>query len=500
VTKNGLAAALCLLVLILEGDAAAARPQFFVFDNGVGRGSWTPEQQAKTVKELGYDGISYNYTTPEDLAKWQKALGDQGLKLFGLYVYTWFDKTPNYDPRLPEAIRMLKGSDTVLWITVREAQVKGDHDAEAVRLVQGIADLARESGVRVALYGHANFYVENGADAARIAAKANRPNLGPSINLCHEFMSGAGDRLDETLKNVAPLATLVSINGLDVASKEYVMRLDRGDFDVTAYLAKLQAAGYAGPIGLQCYNVKGDVRENLAANIATWRRMAGQLEERSSSAAPQNTLTAAERAAGWRLLFDGKTTSGWRGFQKKTFPADGWVVEHGTLKGLGRKGGDILSTATFTDFEFAWEWRLSFQGNSGVKYFVDEARGNATGAIGHEYQMIDDENYALEPLTAKQKTGGWYDVLPPLPAAARPVGEWNQSRILVRGKDVEHWLNGTLTAKFVTDSPESLAGIAASKFKDVPGYADKITTPVLLQDHNTVVWFRNLKVRELTAR
>ena len=138
--------ALCLLVALFVGDAAAARPQFFVFDNGVGRGSWTPEQQAKTVKELGYDGISYNYTNPEDLARWQKALGEQGLKLFGLYVYTWFDKSPQYDPRLPEAIKLLKGTDTVLWITIREAQVKGDHDAEAVDA--GAADRRPRAGER----------------------------------------------------------------------------------------------------------------------------------------------------------------------------------------------------------------------------------------------------------------------------------------------------------------------------------------------------------------
>ena len=488
------------LVLVVAAQAFAQPDvdnRFFVFDNGVGRGSWTPEQQARTVKELGYDGISYNYTNPEDLAAWQKALGAQGLKLFGLYVYTWFDKVPNYDARLPEAIKLLKGTETVLWITVREAQVKGDHDAEAVKLVQGIADLAQQSGVRVALYGHAGFYVENGADSARIAAKANRPNLGASINLCHEFRSGAASRIDETLKSVAPKSTLVSINGIDTVSKVYEMRLDQGDYDVVAYVAKLRAAGYKGPIGLQCYNVKGDTRENLAANIATWRRMSGQLAQRSPSAPPQNTLTAAEKAAGWKLLFDGKTTVGWRGFQKPAFPAEGWVVEDGTLKGMGTKGGDILTTEKFTDFEFTWEWRLAFQGNSGVKYFVTENRANTTGAIGHEYQMIDDENYNVEPLGPKQKTGGFYDVIPPLAAAARPVGEWNQSRIVVRGKNVEHWLNGTLTSKYVTDSPETLAGVANSKFKDVPGFADKIATPILLQDHNTVAWFRNLKIREL---
>jgi hypothetical protein len=213
-----------------------------------------------------------------------------------------------------------------------------------------------------------------------------------------------------------------------------------------------------------------------------------------------NTLSAEERAAGWTLLFDGATTAGWRGFQKPAFPAGGWAVEDGTLKCLGQKGGDILTTAAFTDFEFIWEWKLSPKGNTGVKYFVDERRGNATGAIGHEYQIIDDEGYDAEPLSAKQKTGGWYDVMPPKAAAAKPIGQWNQSRILVRGTRVEHWLNGALVAQYDTVSAESAAGIAASKFKDVPGYADKIATPILLQDHSTVAWFRNLKIRPLAAR
>ena len=212
-----------------------------------------------------------------------------------------------------------------------------------------------------------------------------------------------------------------------------------------------------------------------------------------------NTLTPEERAAGWTLLFDGKTTAGWRGFQKPAFPADGWAVEDGTLKCLGRKGGDILTTATFTDFEFAWEWKLSPKANTGVKYFVDEKRGNATGAIGHEYQIIDDSGYDVEPLSAKQKTGAWYDVMPPETIPTRPIGEWNLSRLIVRGTHVEHWLNGKLVVQYETDSAESAAGIAASKFKEVPGYADKIPTPILLQDHNTLAWFRNLKIRGLPA-
>jgi hypothetical protein len=225
----------------------------------------------------------------------------------------------------------------------------------------------------------------------------------------------------------------------------------------------------------------------------------GLLVTAAASTQAPNTLSPAERAAGWTLLFDGKTTAGWRGFRTPAFPAEGWVVEDGTLKCLGQKGGDLLTSATFTDFELAWEWKLSPKGNTGVKYFVDERRGNATGAIGHEYQIIDDEGYDAEPLSAKQKTGGWYDVMPPKAAAAKPIGQWNQSRLIVRGTHVEHWLNGTLVAGYETGSAESAAGVAASKFKDVAGYADKIPTPILLQDHSTVAWFRNLKIRPVPA-
>ena len=159
-----------------------------------------------------------------------------------------------------------------------QPKVKGDHEAEAVRNVQEMADLAAAQGVRVAIYGHAGMYVETGADAARIMKLANRPNVGASINLCHEFTAKKGDVLDETLKNVAPIAIRISVNGVDVTKKIYVQRLDQGDFDVVTYLNKLFAAGYKGPVGLQCYNVPGDTLENLKANISAWKKIAEKLK------------------------------------------------------------------------------------------------------------------------------------------------------------------------------------------------------------------------------
>ena len=227
-----------------------------------------------------------------------------------------------------------------------------------------------------------------------------------------------------------------------------------------------------------------------------------------------NELTAGEKAAGWRLLFDGRSTDGWRGFQQEAFPKQGWVIEDGCLKcekppepAPGEKpkhslGGDIVTKEAFNDFEFSWEWKIAEKANSGVKYFVDEKRADKKGkvfksAIGHEYQMLDDAAYAK--LGPKHFTASWYEVMEPRGAGVKPLGEFNQSRILVRGKHVEHWLNGVKVVAFETDSPESLAGIAASKFKDVPGFADKIPTPILLQDHGGGAWFRNLKIRALPA-
>lgn len=273
-------AALCFAgaALCVSTAALAGAPEFFPLDNGVGRGSWTPEQQAKTLKELGFDGIGYNYTKPAALAAWQKAFKEQGLKIYSLYVYTFIDKPQHYDPAFKEAVKLLKGTDTVIWMTLRETTVKGDYDEQAVKLVQEIADLAQENGLRVALYGHAGFYVATANDAVRIVKKVNRPNVGASINLCHEFITKNGDRLDETLKNAAPYLTLVTINGVDVANKKYILRLDEGDFDQAAWIKKLQTAGYKGPVGLQCFSVKGEVTENLKADIVAWHKITEQLK------------------------------------------------------------------------------------------------------------------------------------------------------------------------------------------------------------------------------
>jgi hypothetical protein len=201
-------------------------------------------------------------------------------------------------------------------------------------------------------------------------------------------------------------------------------------------------------------------------------------------------LAPEEIAAGWRLLFDGKSTEGWRGFRSKAFPDRGWVIEEGMLGKLaGVRGGDLVTIETFCDFELSWEWRIGAGGNSGVKYFIVEGRGSA---VGHEYQMIDDSR-VRDP---KGSTASFYDVLPPKANKQPPrIDEWNHSRIVVRGDQVEHWLNGEQVLEYQLGSREVLNAVARSKFRDVQGFGTKVHGHILLTDHTDEAWFRRIMIR-----
>ncbi len=212
-----------------------------------------------------------------------------------------------------------------------------------------------------------------------------------------------------------------------------------------------------------------------------------------------NQLTPQERAEGWRLLFDGHSTSGWHSFKQTRFPAKGWVVEDSWLHCQGNSGGDVLSDAEFEEFDLRWEWKIEAAGNSGVKYFVLE---DGDSAIGHEYQMLDDElNPDGKLANGKRITASFYDVLKPTAKTpTKPVGEINESRILVRGNHVEHWLNGVKVLEYDCGSPAIKVAVAESKFKGRPGFGDRLKGHILLQDHHSQVWFRNLKIRDLAVK
>jgi hypothetical protein len=220
-----------------------------------------------------------------------------------------------------------------------------------------------------------------------------------------------------------------------------------------------------------------------------------------------NTLTAAEKAEGWTLLWDGQTTKGWRGAKSDEFPAEGWEVRDGVLSvletggGESRAGGDIVTRAEFSDFDLRLEFRLTPGANSGIKYFVDTDLNKAEGsAIGLEYQLLDDARHpdARMGRDGNRTLASLYDLIP---AAAdkptRPIGEWNEARIVSRGRHVEHWLNGTKVVEYERGGAEFRRLVALSKYKIWKDFGELPSGPVLLQDHGNRVSFRSIRIRRL---
>jgi hypothetical protein len=229
-------------------------------------------------------------------------------------------------------------------------------------------------------------------------------------------------------------------------------------------------------------------------------------------AAEINTLAAQESAEGWKLLFDGTTLSGWHIYQHAGPPKAGWHVAEGLLvcpKSNGRpngSGGDLVTDGKYRDFDFRFEWRISPGGNSGVKYLVDESRppgaplyrgDTGNSPVGFEYQLLDDVKHPDAKRGPTHMSGAIYDLLAMEKKTLKPVGQWNESRIVVGGNHVEHWLNGGKVAECDLDSDAFRQLLAKSKYSVIPGFGTKITTPLALQDHGEEVAFRNLKIREL---
>ena len=208
--------------------------------------------------------------------------------------------------------------------------------------------------------------------------------------------------------------------------------------------------------------------------------------------------SAALAGDGWTMLFDGRSTRAWRGYNRGSFPAGCWAVEDGALKTVKSEGGgcDLVTRRTYRDFELALEWKVGKGGNSGVFYRAAELPPPAP--IWHsapELQILDDG--AHPAATPQTLAGSLYDLIAPVDKVLRPVGEWNEARVVVRGPHVEHWLNGRKVLEYELGSDALAALIAASKFKDMPRFAREKEGHIGLQHHGEEAWFRNIRIRVL---
>ena len=207
--------------------------------------------------------------------------------------------------------------------------------------------------------------------------------------------------------------------------------------------------------------------------------------------APDNTLTPAEKAAGWKLLFDGKSTAGWRGF-KAPAPDAGWKVKDGALSPDPKTSKDLMTKDKYENFELVFDWKISPKGNSGVMFHVIEV-GDQTYESGPEYQILD--NAHGEP--PAEQAAALFALYPPTSDRTRPVGQFNHALIIVKHGKVQHFLNGMQVAAYEIGSPEFKAKVAASKFKRWPQFATGQTGFIALQNHGDDVAFKNIKIRVL---
>lgn len=219
-----------------------------------------------------------------------------------------------------------------------------------------------------------------------------------------------------------------------------------------------------------------------------------------------NTLSPREAKEGWALLWDGKTTEGWRGAKISSFPANGWKIENGLLKVVksdgaeSANGGDIVTTHKYKNFILKVDFKITEGANSGIKYFVDPDLNKGEGsAIGCEFQILDDQKHPDAKLGVKgnRKLGSLYDLIPAPKDKPFNMNKFNTATIIVRGNHVEHWLNGVKLIEYDRNNDMWNALVAYSKYKSWPNFGNQEEGNILLQDHGDEVWFKNVKIKEL---
>lgn len=275
-----------------------------------------------------------------------------------------------------------------------------------------------------------------------------------------------------------------------------------------------------GFIALQVHGIRDEEQAGTKVMWKNIKLLTEDLEAARWKADPEvpeisylhNTLTKHEEREGWRLLWDGKSSNGWRGAKLDGFPESGWQIEDGTLTVLATDGGestgpgDIITTDQFSEFELELEFNITEGANSGIKYFVDPTLNKGTGsAIGLEFQILDDKKHpdAKKGVKGNRTLGSLYDLIRAdnLSVSGRKktfkgVGSWNKARIVVKGNYVEHWLNNEKVVEFERGSQIFRALVAYSKYKDWPQFGEYPQGPILLQDHGDTVHYRNIKIRE----
>ena len=304
-------------------------------------------------------------------------------------------------------------------------------------------------------------------------------------------------------------------NSLTVEQKAALAAVDARLAGVKTLAAKINDPGYKAEVARQIEDLKksrlaiernydqGAYEALMHSVISRYQVIALWLKEPPLPAPDPNALTPDEAAAGWRLLFDGKSLAGWRGYRKQTMPGS-WHVENGSLlarREPGVSSGDVITDNQFDDFELLVDWKMTKGNNSGIIYRATEEHDQVWQS-GPEYQILDNAGH-LDGLNTLASAGACYAVFAPAKDMTRPVGEWNTARIVAQGKHVEHWLNGKKVVEYEVDSDVWKAHVKTSKFFPTAygqgNWGRAKRGHIALQDYGGAIEFRSIKIRPRTV-
>ncbi len=269
----------------------------------------------------------------------------------------------------------------------------------------------------------------------------------------------------------------------------------------------------SGFIGLQVHSIGEDQKAGTEIRWKNVQILTDSLQKYPTKISlepviTKNNLTHHEKEEGWKLLWDGETTKGWRGAKLDHFPEEGWQIENGELTvlpsggGESQAGGDIVTDKQYDNFEFKLDFKLTEGANSGIKYYVNTDLNKGEGsAIGLEYQLLDDARHPDAKLgnhEGSRTLASLYDLIQAdTTKYVKPIGEWNSAHIISNNNHVEHWLNGIKVLEYERSSDNYKKLVSESKYKIWPNFGEAEKGNILLQDHGNKVTFKNIKIKQL---